>query len=110
MLIGAVLMLITQTISLSDALKSINLQVIGFLFGMFSIISALERSGILKHVAFLMLTKAKTPKAIMAVFVIGMGVLSAFLVNDTIALLGVPIIIYISKHMAIKPKPLLISP
>jgi Na+/H+ antiporter NhaD/arsenite permease-like protein len=56
-----------------------------------------------------MLTKAKTPRAIMAVFVIGMGVLSAFLVNDTMALVGVPIIIYISKHMAIKPKPLLIS-
>jgi Na+/H+ antiporter NhaD/arsenite permease-like protein len=97
MLAGAVLMLITQTISVSDALKSINLQVIGFLFGMFSIISALESSGILKHVAFLMLTKAKTPRAIMAVFVIGMGVLSAFLVNDTIALVGVPLIIYISN-------------
>jgi Na+/H+ antiporter NhaD/arsenite permease-like protein len=52
MLAGAVLMLITQTISLTDAVKSINLHVIGFLFGMFSIISALERSGILKHVAF----------------------------------------------------------
>ncbi|MDP9304970.1 MAG: SLC13 family permease [Thermoproteota archaeon] len=98
-------MLITQTISLSDALKSINLQVIGFLFGMFSIISAYDRSGILKHVAFLIITKAKTPGAVMAVFVIGLRFLLAFLVNDTIALLGVPIIIYISKHLAIKPKP-----
>src|SRR5215831_19461496 len=38
-----------------------------------------------------------------------MGILSAFLVNDTIALLGIPLIIYISKHIGIRPVVLLIS-
>jgi Na+/H+ antiporter NhaD/arsenite permease-like protein len=45
------------------------------------------------------------------IFVIGMGVLSVFLVNDTIALLRVPIIIHISKQFAAEfnPKVLFIA-
>ena len=38
-----------------------------------------------------------------------MGILSAFLVNDTIALLGIPLIVYISKQAGIRPLVLLIS-
>jgi Na+/H+ antiporter NhaD/arsenite permease-like protein len=42
-------------------------------------------------------------------FVVGMGLLSAFLVNDTIALLGIPLIVYISKQVGIRPLVLLIA-
>ena len=38
-----------------------------------------------------------------------MGILSAFLVNDTIALLGIQLIVYISKQVGIRPLVLLIS-
>jgi Na+/H+ antiporter NhaD/arsenite permease-like protein len=51
MLIGAALMVGFQIISIDSAFKSINLDVIGFLFGMFSIVSALDISGVLKMVA-----------------------------------------------------------
>ena len=51
MLIGAGLMVGLQVISIEDAFKAINLDVIIFLFGMFSIVSALDRSGVLKYVA-----------------------------------------------------------
>ena len=51
MLIGAGLMVGLQAISIDDAFKAINLDVIIFLFGMFSIVSALDRSGVLKYVA-----------------------------------------------------------
>jgi hypothetical protein len=45
MLIGAILMLVFQVISLESAVKSINLDVIGFLFG---IVTALDKAGLLK--------------------------------------------------------------
>ncbi len=90
MLIGAALMVVFQIISVRSAFKSINLDVIGFLFGMFSIVSALDRSGVLNVVAVKMLKSTnKHPDLILMVFVVGMGLLSAFLVNDTIALVGV---------------------
>jgi Na+/H+ antiporter NhaD/arsenite permease-like protein len=109
MLIGAILMLVFQVISLESALRSINLDVIGFLFGMFSIVTALDRAGVLKLIAIRMLTRAKDLNSLLLIFVLGMGILSAFLVNDTIALLGIPLIIYISKHIGIRPVVLLIS-
>jgi Na+/H+ antiporter NhaD/arsenite permease-like protein len=59
MLIGAILMLAFQVISLESALKSINLDVIGFLFGMFSIVTALDKSGMLKLIALRMLARAR---------------------------------------------------
>lgn len=109
MLIGAVLMLVFQVIGLEDAIKSIQLDVIMFLFGMFSIVTALDRSGVLKLLAIKMLSKAKTPNSLLLMFVLGMGLLAAFLVNDTIALMGIPLVIYISKHLGIRPNVFLIA-
>ncbi|MGA9153864.1 MAG: SLC13 family permease [Candidatus Nitrosopolaris sp.] len=109
MVIGAILMLVFQVITLESALKSINLDVIGFLFGMFSIVTALDKSGMLKLVSLRILARAKDLDSLLLVFVLGMGILSAFLVNDTMALLGIPLVIYISKHIGIKPVVLFIS-
>jgi Na+/H+ antiporter NhaD/arsenite permease-like protein len=110
MLIGAALMVGLQIISPQSALKSINLDVIAFLFGMFSIVCALDKSGVLKLVAIKMLSKAKNnPNSILLVFVVGLGLLSAFLVNDTIALIGVPLVIHISRQLEIKPLVLFIA-
>jgi Na+/H+ antiporter NhaD/arsenite permease-like protein len=109
MLIGAFLMIVFQVIGLEAALKSINLDVIGFLFGMFSIVTALDKSGMLRLVAIKMLSRATNLDSLLMIFVVGMGILSAFLVNDTIALLGIPLIVYISEQVGIRPLVLLIA-
>ena len=49
MLIGAALMVGLQVISIQSAFFSINLDVILFLFSMFSIVSALDRSALLDY-------------------------------------------------------------
>ena len=106
MLIGAALMVGLQVISIQSAFFSINLDVILFLFSMFSIVSALERSGVLRLIALKMLSRAKSMDTFLFIFIVGMGILSAFLVNDTVALLGVPIVIHISKqHFIQDPTP-----
>jgi Na+/H+ antiporter NhaD/arsenite permease-like protein len=102
MLIGSSLMLVLQVITVEAALASVNLEVIGFLFGMFSIVSALDRAGVLQRIAIKMFAIAKTPGRLLIVFVVGMGLLAAFLVNDTIALLGIPIAIHASKYTGIR--------
>jgi Na+/H+ antiporter NhaD/arsenite permease-like protein len=109
MLIGAALMIGFQVIPIESTVKSIQLDVIAFLFGMFSMVSALDKSGVLRLVAMKMLAKAKTPNSLLMIFVVGMGLLSAFLVNDIIALMAIPLIVYISKHIGIKPVVLLIA-
>lgn len=102
-------MIVFQVIGLESAFKSINLDVIGFLFGMFSIVTALDKSGVLRLVAIKMLARANSLDSLLMIFVVGMGILSAFLVNDTIALLGIPLIVYISKQVGIRPLVLLIA-
>jgi len=110
MLIGAGLLVGLQVISIEQAFKAINLEVIIFLFGMFSIVSALDRSGVLRYVATKMLSKANNDvNSILLVFIIGLGILSAFLVNDTIALLGIPLVIYVSRQIGIRPTVLFIA-
>ena len=110
MLIGAGLLVGLQVISIEQAFKAINLEVIIFLFGMFSIFSALDRSGVLRYVATKMLSKAKNDvNSILLVFIIGLGILSAFLVNDTIALLGIPLVIHVSRQIGIRPTVLFIA-
>jgi Na+/H+ antiporter NhaD/arsenite permease-like protein len=61
-------MLAFQVISLESALKSINLDVIGFLFGMFSIVTALK-SGMFKLIALRMLARAKDVNSLLLVFI-----------------------------------------
>ena len=109
MLIGAALMIGLQVIGVQAAFESVNLDVIAFLFGMFSIVSALDRAGVLQRVAIMMLAVAKTPNRLLMAFVVGMGLLAAFLVNDTIALLGIPLVIYVARHAGIRPVVLLIA-
>jgi Na+/H+ antiporter NhaD/arsenite permease-like protein len=109
MLIGAGLLVGLQVISIEQAFKAINLNVIIFLFGMFSIVSALDRSGVLRYVATKMLSKANNDvNSILLVFIIGLGILSAFLVNDTIALPGIPLI-HVSRQIGIRPTVLFIA-
>ncbi|MEO9320146.1 MAG: SLC13 family permease [Nitrososphaera sp.] len=109
MLIGAGLMIGLQVVGATAAVRSINLDVIAFLFGMFSIVAAMDRAGILQRVAVKMLSVAKTPGRLLFVFVVGMGLLAAFAVNDTIALLAIPLVVYIARHSGIRPAVLFIA-
>lgn len=110
MLIGAALMVGLQVTSAESALRSVNLDVIAFLFGMFSIVSALDRAGVLRVAAARMLGMSRgNPHRILMAFVVGMGLLAAFLVNDTIALLGVPLAVYVARHAGIRPAVLLLA-
>ena len=109
MLIGASLMIGLQVIGVEAAFRSVKLDVIAFLFGMFSIVSALDRAGVLRRLAVKMLAVAKTPDRLLMVFVIGMGLLAAFLVNDIVALLGIPLVIFVARHAGIRPVVLLIA-
>ena len=111
MFIGAIFMVITQTISIQQVIGAINFHVIGFLFGMFSIMSALNKSGVLQSFAIRMISKSKnSPSTLLAIFIIGMGLLSAFLVNDTVAILGVVIIAFVIRQIKrLNPQVLLIG-
>ena len=109
MSIGTILVLGFGIIPIESALESINFQVIMFLFGMFSITSALEKSGVLNYIVATVLLKIKKADHIIIVIVFISGFLAAFVVNDTAAILLIPFAISISNQLRIKPSIVLIS-
>src|SRR6266516_1376426 len=109
MLTGAVAMILSGVIPLQTAYSAINLDVIFFLLGMFSIVAAMALSGLLEYLTARMIRLSKTPQRALAMVLFGMGLLSAFLVNDTLALTATPIMLGLSKQMRIKPSVLLMT-
>lgn len=107
--LGAVAVLLLQIISPDQAYLAINFEVLIFLFGMFVLVSGLEASGLLKYVTIKILECAKTPNRVMLFILMVLGLLSAFLINDTIALVATPVVIGLAAQMGIRPAPFLVS-
>jgi Na+/H+ antiporter NhaD/arsenite permease-like protein len=106
---GAVASVTLNVISPENAYKAINMDVIIFLFSMFVIVTASEVSGILDYFTNWLLTHSHKPEDVIFLILFGIGIISAFLMNDTLALMGTPIMLQLSKKMNIDPKPLLIT-
>jgi len=109
MLLGALAVLVTGQISPTAAGKAINIDVMLFLFGMFVVGQALEDSGYLSYLAHKFFRKAKSPDALLLLVLFGMGLLSAFLMNDTLAIIGTPVVLLLAKRNDISPKVLLLA-
>jgi len=109
MLAGAVAMVFSGVISVSDAYSSINLEVIVFLFSMFVFVTAMDVSGLLEAFATKLFLRAKKPEDIIYLTFFGFGFASSILMNDTLALMGTPIMLSLAKKMRISSKPLLLT-
>jgi len=109
MLLGAIAVLITGQISPAEALQSINVDVMLFLFGMFVVGAAMEESGYLSHLAYNLFKRARSIDSLILSILFGMGVASAFLMNDTIAIIGTPAMLLLAKKHRISPKLLLLT-
>ena len=109
MLLGAVAVLVTGQISPAAAIRAINLDVILFLSGMFVVGRALEESGYLSHLSSRLFARAKTANRLLLLILFGAGLLSAFLMNDTLAIIGTPVMLQIARKTGIRPKLLLLS-
>src|SRR3989339_583993 len=109
MLFGAIAVLITGQITFLDAFKSINLEIMLFLFSMFIIGTALEESGYLSHLSYKIFKKAKNTNQLLLFILFGMGLGSALLMNDTLAIIGTPMILLLAKKHDMNPKALLIA-
>lgn len=83
---------------------SIDLNVILLLVGFFSIVSLAESSGLLAAIAQWALSKAKSIYSILYLSAFLFGITAAFMVNDTVALIGPPIAYVIARTAGVSPK------
>jgi Na+/H+ antiporter NhaD/arsenite permease-like protein len=110
MVVGASLMIATLSISPMNAFKAIDFSVLSFLFGMLVITAGFEKSGLINYMVLWILRRTRSLKGTLLAVIMGSGFLSAFFVNDTIALLWTPIVLGISAKIGLKEKKALLIP
>ena len=109
MLCGALAVLITGQISIPDAIRAINYDVIVFLAGAFIVGRALSESGALNPYIERFFANPRSERAFFLLFIAAAGFLSAFLMNDTVAIIGTLFAVSLSKKMNIPAEILLIT-
>ncbi|HNX18453.1 MAG TPA: SLC13 family permease [Methanoregula sp.] len=109
MLGGAVAVLLLGQIAPADALAAINIDVMVFLFGMFVVGEALSRSGYLDQISSRFFRHARSPGQLLALVIFGFGALSALLMNDTLAIIGTPLVLGLAAQSRLPKKMLLFA-
>ncbi len=109
MLTAAVITLLTGHISVTQAYHALSFNVLFYLFGVFVIGQALESSHYLEHVSLRIFSGAKSLNGLLCLIILIFGLSSALLMNDTIAIIGVPVIILLSSEHDFDAKPFLLA-
>jgi len=109
MLLGASAVLLTGQVSPHVALRAINPDVMIFLACMFILGEAMYQSGYLFHLSHSLFGLARNTDQLLLLILFGMGILSAFLMNDTLAIIGTPLMLHFSREHHLPPKMLLLA-
>jgi len=91
-------------VSFDDVSSVIDLDVILFLIGMFSLVGLANSSGLLELISLWFISIFRRRVTLIYGSSILFGVLAAFAVNDTVALMGPPIAYTLSRVTGIDPK------
>jgi len=108
-LLGATLIVLTQTIDQEHAIEAVDWNTIGLLAGMMLMVKLTEATGVYTWVAIRagQLSKGR-PLAVVASLAVTTGVLSAFLDNVTTMLLIVPITFLLADALDVDAVPLIV--
>lgn len=106
---GAAAVLLTGAVKPAAALAAVDPDVMLFLFGMFAAGQVLELSGWLAHAKYELFKRARTEEGLLLMLIFFMGLASAFLMNDTVAIIGTPVALLLARKHGISPKALLLA-
>jgi len=109
MTLGAAGVVVTGQISPIESARSVNLDVLLFLFGVFVIGQSLEDSGYLGHLTYRIFRRAKSMDMLVFTIMVVMGFASALIMNDTLAIIGTPVMLHLAGKHGISPKLLLLA-
>lgn len=107
-IIGAVAMVACRVVPAQSALRMIDFPTIVLLFSMMVIVGSLHLCGFFEA-ATRMVLKRLPPKAFLPAVIFTSGILSAFLVNDIVCLVMVPLVLSLCKRMRLHPVPFLLA-
>ncbi|HJY51128.1 MAG TPA: SLC13 family permease [Stellaceae bacterium] len=108
-LVGASLMVAVGGLPLEEAPKAIDFDTIILLLGVMIVVANLRLSGFFHLVNGWVVTRARCPIVLLAAIVLVSGILSAFLVNDTVCLVLTPLVLDLVTRLRRNPAPYLLA-
>ncbi|MEM1666281.1 MAG: SLC13 family permease [Nitrososphaerota archaeon] len=103
MALAAFVTVMSGLVGLEEMGYVIDIDVVLFLIGMFSLVGLAESSGLLEMVSVWFISRFKRSRDLVLASSILFGLLAAFAMNDTVALIGPPIAYTISKIARASP-------
>jgi len=110
-LLGGFAMVVAGVLPVSAAAVAVsdNLPILLFLFSLFVFAAGLEQAGALDHLARWIVGRGRSPSDLPFVLFVAVGALSAFVVNDALVLVGVPLLFAVARRLKVGVEPLLLT-
>ncbi len=108
-LLGAVLMIISGALSRQAAFAAINFSTLILLFGMMVLIVMLLQSGFPTWLASRLLTRCRHQQTLLFWVVLAGGLSAPLMLNDTVCLLGTPLLLEIAAQAGVSAIPFLLA-
>jgi Na+/H+ antiporter NhaD/arsenite permease-like protein len=107
--VGASLMVAVGVLPLKDAYQAVDFDTITLLLGVMIVVANLRLSGFLRFASRAIVKRARHPVTLLVAVVALTGMLSAFLVNDTICLAMTPLVLDLVIQTKRNPIPYLLA-
>ena len=108
-LLGGSLMVATGVLSLEEAYRAVDFDTIVLLLGMMIVVANLRLSGFFRVITHWIAAYVRRPVTLLGMVIVSSGVLSAFLVNDTICLVMTPLVLELVTRLKRNPIPYLLA-
>jgi Na+/H+ antiporter NhaD/arsenite permease-like protein len=108
-LLGAVLMVAAGVLTPGEAGAAVNGETLGLLLGMMVLSAYLAEAGFFRWASWRVIRSAGTPRALLWGLTLTSGLLSAFLVNDTVCLMMTPLVVRVVEDAELPPLPFLLA-
>lgn len=108
-LLGGSLMVATGVLSLEEAYRAVDFETIVLLLGMMIVVANLRLSGFFRVITYWIAAYVRRPITLLGMVILTSGVLSAFLVNDTVCLVMTPLVLELVTRLKRNPIPYLLA-
>jgi Na+/H+ antiporter NhaD/arsenite permease-like protein len=108
-LVGAAFLIALGVLNLREAWEAIDANTIVFLLSMMVINANLSYSGFFQLALSSLIRLTSSPFGLLVVLTFGSGILSAFFLNDTIALIFTPLTLSLTQALKLNPIPYLLA-
>ncbi|MEG4574460.1 anion transporter [Microcoleus sp. N3A4] len=108
-IVGSSLLMALGVLDLKEAWSAIDYKTLIFLFGMMVISANLAGSGFFQLAIDTVMRFTRSPFSLLIVLTFGSGILSAFFLNDTVALILTPLILGLTQALTLNPIPYLLA-